>query len=744
MEFPGEDDMCRRLTAFVSMIFLCITVSAVQAAPSSPVVDERIPAAGITKIVFRDIEHTDFAYRGSADSSEFLIQLDARAGRDGGRNEETLSGISFETRIDGSTLEIRLVRPDPRSRFRRWMGRDDWRVGLEVSGPGRIDADIDASFSTVRTTGTSGVLDISGKFTDTDISGHDGALEIRSEFGDITVENLRGAFDIQTRFGNGRLGIAELKADSRASTDFGEVEILLPAGTGASFREYGSRSVIFGACKGFSRSGTDSLRLMNGGGPVVSLDSGMGSIRVREEDRRASAGMHAAVPDNSRPVRAHRDSCVSEPKFERGVIRTISVNGHRLCTREEIVEKLNFSVGDTVSRADLDAAMRRIEADRMVNRATYHVGSKGNLSISVQETGAFAHDWDIDAAFNRVGGLGLGPRLKITSPVALFSELEGYARYNWGPEDWSWGVRGHRDFFRSSPLRIGGGYRDDYGSDMDWAIPRNDADLNEFFLGYASQNYFRIEEGRAFVSQSWRERVTLGAEIFDARYSSADRTTEWSLFKRDMDKKPNAPLGMPSGWWITGVRYSLDVHETGYGRTFDARVEVERNFHNHANEYPLYTRVFARGDYSARYLSRHTLVLRVAGGYSPGTLPDQRSFRLGGLNTLRGFAPGSVPAGTAAFLTLDGGDRMFLVNADYFLGKTAPFVLFADAGGVWNTDDPITTEGIKRDIGAGIVLNDDTAPWKDGDMGIRVNCAVPVGNGEDHEPVWTVNFVLGY
>ena len=153
--------------------------------------------------------------------------------------------------------------------------------------------------------------------------------------------------------------------------------------------------------------------------------------------------------------------------------------------------------------------------------------------------------------------------------------------------------------------------------------------------------------------------------------------------------------------------------------------------------------------WNVQYWYDNLLKLRVAGGWSNTTLPDQRAFQLGGINTLRGFNVLDLPAkpsGETPFTSFDGGDRMFLANLDYYWGDELSIIFFGDVGGVWNKDEAVTLKSIKRDVGIGIAFGSNFSdPVEPGEKnsGFRVNWAVPVGN-ERHVSRWTVNFVRAY
>lgn len=905
----------RILSLVAASVFLVQSVFPVQAKTLSLTESKTIEAAGITTVVFRNIEFADIIYRGSPDRSDFEIFLEKRMNNsDEERMGRILSRIYLDTSVSDSTLVVRLFGSKRRGSgiLDRWFKRNNWRAILEVNGPTTMNVDVGARFSEVKTFTTSGEISLSTEFSNTKVYDHEGHLYARSGFGNISGEDIRGGFDVHANFGHVVLLLSKLEENSRADISFGEAEIGLPEGAGAVFLNRKSFGEVSFTTSGILTHEEErgNKRVLNEGGPSISLSTEFGKIQVvdnrkrypridipayrenvivplnrgawwkyslddeimtlrvtdiRTEQEQTVATLSFDEPvsnpfgsidvyetrkglflsginqsfmgrnisgitldppkiwlpystddspvrgdeiqgtisiealsdtvetpdgimenvityhigngtsmvhriqlvpgvgfisfDNARLVAYDLSGQAPEekpeeteplvPVFEKGVIRGITIDGNYLRKEEYILKKLGIQAGETYTSEEIAAALKRVEKDALIEYASYVVDPEGNLHIRIYEGVSLSRDLRFDMSFTRVAGFGFGPRLRLTSPVAPVSEVNGYARYNWGEEDWAWGANGHRDFFAGNRLRIGGGYRVDFGSNMDWAIPGKDADLNELLLGYESKNYFRIEGSNAFIAQSLGQRFTAQAEFFENKYSSVEKQTNWSLFNRGETKEPNAPLGPLSDRWITGMRYSVDHRNLTTIMDCRSRFEVERSFKNHSNGYPAYTRLLASGSWNMQYWYGHLVKFRLVGGYSPHVLPDQRAFRLGGINTLRGFAPMSipdVPDGETSFTTQDGGDRVFLMNFDYFYGEEISIIFFGDMGGVWRKGDPVSGAGLKRDLGVGLAFGSDFFSSAEGDehkAGFRVNWAVPVGK-EAHTSRWTVNFVRAY
>jgi hypothetical protein len=327
--------------------------------------------------------------------------------------------------------------------------------------------------------------------------------------------------------------------------------------------------------------------------------------------------------------------------------------------------------------------------------------------------------------------------------------VHGGAEYHWGNKDWTWEAGATRRFFSTRPLTIGGGYRYDFESVMEWAIPRDDAYLNAFLLGEEATNYSHVEGAYGFISQSFGKNLDGTIRYFEDTYSSVGKETDWSLFNKNRVKEGNPSLGADSARRISGVRFTLDYKNVQTITDCRSMLEFERSYRKSGSDYPAYTRIIGGVSWNMRYWYDNLVKFRIAGGYSNANLPDQKSFRLGGHNTLRGFDSLSIPSpplGQTPFSSFDGGDRMFLANVDYFWGHDLSLIFFGDVGGVWRKGGPITVSGLKRDLGIGLALGSDFFSSMEGDehkSGFRVNWAVPVGN-EPHTSHWTVNFVRAY
>ena len=293
----------------------------------------------------------------------------------------------------------------------------------------------------------------------------------------------------------------------------------------------------------------------------------------------------------------------------------------------------------------------------------------------------------------------------------------------------------------------------DYESSMDWAIPSHDSYLNAFLIGRETKNYYQVEGATGYISQSLADIFTIKAEYFEEDYSSLKKHTNWSLFNQRHIKEDNPFLRADSEGRLTGMRYSVSLEKSSSISNTLIYLETEKTFNKHSDTLPAYTRLFGNIAQNTRFSYNNLLKLRIAGGYSDDVLPEQKSFMLGGVNTLRGYAFGAVPEpeeGKDGFDYQGGENRMFLANIDYFTGRRNDdfrIVFFGDVGNVWRKGEGVDMKDLKRDLGIGLAFEGDfftrdisNRVFKDA---LRINWAVPVGK-VPHVSRWTVNFVRVY
>jgi len=720
---------------------------------------QNISAEGVEKIRFRDIDFTDLIYTGVENRDSFSVTIKYTIKTDDEDEfEELISDFDLDISTSDETVTMRLIHPKYRNYgfFKRLFRRKEWHVTLDVTGPKAVDMDIDASFSEIKTDNTSGNMEIDADFSESTCRNHKGKLKTNISFSHFDAFDLNGSFNVNSDFSNVDLELEYLADNSHASTDFGSIDIRLPASSGAEFHVNKSFSGINFHTTGslWYKEEKDKLRTLNDGGPIIELDADFGSITVHDDLPEYTGTVSIFDTDDKQDMEKEEPSS-PKPVFKEGTIKSITIRGTRLLKKEDAEQMLNISEGEHYKRDDISGAVNHLKDEsRLINWASFTIDIDGNLSVRIYEVESFTKDFDIYGSFSRTAGVGLGPRLTFNSVIGPISELSGGTQYHWGNKEWTYNVRAEKHLFEKNRLVFGGTYRQDYESSMNWAIPVHDSYLNAFLLGIETINYYQVEGATGYISQSFSDIFTVKAEYFEEDYSSLKKHTNWSLFNYGHKKEDNPSLALDSEGRLTGMRYSVQLRKNTFVTNTMLYLEAESTFDNRSDTLPAYTRILGNFIYNTYFPYRHLLKLRLAGGYSDDALCNQKSFRLGGVNTLRGFAFGEIPkppSGINGFGYQGGGNRMLLANIDYFTGRRDDdlrFIFFGDAGGVWHKGEDFDMKELKRDLGIGIAFGGDfftpdTSDKNEFHDSFRINWAIPVGN-VPHVSQWTVNFVRAY
>ncbi|MCE5252519.1 hypothetical protein LLG96_20140 [bacterium] len=244
-----------------------------------------IPSTGIKQLNLDNLAFVSLTYNGSPDADRFdmNIKLKVTAG-----DEETcsdlLSNIVFETETVGEKAVIRLKHPKIESRgIKNWLfNPEKWEITITMSGPQIIDMDMNADFSHIRTDSTSGKLAINTDFSESEVRNHVGRLTVNADFCKIIAKELDGGFTVNSDFSKIMIELSRLTEDSRASIDFGKVDIGVPPTANADFfatKSFGKVSFNVGG-DASNDENCAGHHILNGGGPRVDLNVEFGDIAV--------------------------------------------------------------------------------------------------------------------------------------------------------------------------------------------------------------------------------------------------------------------------------------------------------------------------------------------------------------------------------------------------------------------------------------------------------------------------------
>ena len=209
----------------------------------------------------------------------------------------------FDREGSDVTIETRFDRDDESRAWRRWKKNHNLRVSFFIrvpesynvefrSGAGNIEiADLNGSVQgrtgagNVDIADIQGPVDISSGAGNITIAGAYGEIYVHSGAGDITLEDIEGEIEARTGAGNIYATITnDLSGDSSFGTGAGNVTVYVDESVGADVTarsSMGSARTDYDLRvrgKWMSKSFSGEI---NGGGPEISLSSGVGTVSLR-------------------------------------------------------------------------------------------------------------------------------------------------------------------------------------------------------------------------------------------------------------------------------------------------------------------------------------------------------------------------------------------------------------------------------------------------------------------------------
>ena len=322
--------------------------------------------------------------------------------------------------------------------------------------------------------------------------------------------------------------------------------------------------------------------------------------------------------------------------------------------------------------------------------------------------------------YNRVEGFFLG-----VSPPKLAQadfELFGYVGYGFENAKWRYEVGLRRSRFWMNRLVIGAAHYDQTDTQDRWIVSGLENTLAALLFREDFMDYYRRKGWRFFAVQSMSEIYKFGLEFRTDRYESMNRRTNWSIFGGDKKFRPNPSVEEGK---MQSLLATAEVDLMGYREGWIFRGQFEKAGDPFGGDFD-FQRLMLQGKRYQRTFGNQQAVLNVMAGFhkSPrDTLPDQKRFDLGGIESLRGFP-------FKAFT----GDRMILGNVYYLFGgdilghsgfpivRTLQLILFADTGAAFDTNNDLQLGDLKTDVGVAIADLENT---------FRINFAKRLDRSED-------------
>jgi hypothetical protein len=388
----------------------------------------------------------------------------------------------------------------------------------------------------------------------------------------------------------------------------------------------------------------------------------------------------------------------------------------------------------------------KIDGDVIVVNGKAHVSEEASVSGNVieregsdlQERHGFVHGlkfaehpdiWQnhdflfdhLAANYNRVDGifLGLGSEKDYFWDGADALSPYGFLGYAFNLHRWRGQFGIDKWFGNEDRFEVGAEGHSLTDSKDSWAIGPKENSVYSILAKEDFMDYFSRQGASFHAAQYYQmnSRITLSYDVDE--YSTLPKTTKWSLFGGNKVFRDNPAIG--DGWMRSFV---VDIEHRSYTGGDSRKEGWVADLRGETTVSGAFDFRMATFD-AARYQPVFTglqLNMRLRAGTSSGVLPLQRSYQLGGFNSLNAFPLKAFPSDSS-------GNRMLLLNLEFLFSpdmfkhssffplNTFTLILFSDVGevqdagpsaglgGGWNT---ITASGFKSDYGIGFGSSDGT------------------------------------
>lgn len=416
--------------------------------------------------------------------------------------------------------------------------------------------------------------------------------------------------------------------------------------------------------------------------------------------------------------------------IDEGHLDDIRFSGNHRITLTELTNALGFKQGDAHSKQIGTARLSQMRAKLNKNSLYFksikswgvkREGDRNVLAIEVEERSRLKVDWRPFLDFNRVHGLILGGGTGVSTREAD-AQIYGEVSNGLSSKIWNYRVGAEKTWFDRHALTIGGRvyHQTDANRYAGWS--EGGEFLGAFFLGSTSLDYYQRKGYRAQVRGKLTRSMDITLEFTDEDHEILFKSTDWSLFNKDVLKRGNlrideghfrsvtvgynfnslkvpAPIrsgSSPHG--TTQIPHSLAKH--GWRGNFSLEYANKRL--NSDFNFNLYHFTIVR--YNQLH-SNHNLDFRLEGAFSDKPLPRQRLLYLGGVGTLHGYD----------FKELVG-DNTLLFNVEYRVhfgkiryldeseGPLGVVTAFSDTGYAWFNDETFEFNRFNTSVGIGVSL----------------------------------------
>jgi len=300
--------------------------------------------------------------------------------------------------------------------------------------------------------------------------------------------------------------------------------------------------------------------------------------------------------------------------------------------------------------------------------------------------------------YNRVEGLFLNGGLNYLPPLVPSLTLYGDVGAGfWNESDqrlrYTFGIK--KDLTEFNTTTIGAELFRSLESQDEWIIGDVENSLASLFFREDYKDYYGSQGFKFFIEHQFLEIHTLRFEIGRKKYDSLRRNINWSVFGGNFSENPKRADSFIAEGDELGIKLAVAFDWRDNPLFPQTGWYVETIYEHTGDDFDT-DGLFVTIKHFQQPFVNHRLILRGLVGTRQGSLAEQYRLDLGGIGSLRGFEDKEFT-----------GNRLFMINANYFFGGTVlqklPLHRVPVIGGFWT----ILSLGIFVDTGWTNLVNPD-------------------------------------
>ena len=414
--------------------------------------------------------------------------------------------------------------------------------------------------------------------------------------------------------------------------------------------------------------------------------------------------------------------------IDEGHLDYIRFSGNHRITLTELADALGFKQGDAYSKQIGTARLNQMRTK--LNRNSLYFksikswevkreGDRNVLSIEVEERPRLKVDWRPFLDFNRVHGLILGGGTGVSTREAD-AQIYGEVSNGLSSKIWNYRVGVEKTWFDRRPLTFGGSVYQQTDANRYAGWSQGGEFLGAFFLGSTSLDYYQRKGYRAQVRGQLTQLMDITLEFTDEDHEILFKSTDWSLFNKDVLKRSNLRIdeghfrSVTVGYNFNSLKAPIRSGSSLHGMRQTQNYRAKHGWRGNFSVEYADKRLKSDFDFNLYHLtivrynqlrSNHNLDFRLEGAFSDGPLPRQRLLYLGGVGTLHGYD-------FKEFV----GDNTLLFNVEYRVrfgkiryldeseGPLGVVTAFSDTGYAWFNDETFKFNRFNTSVGVGVSL----------------------------------------